>query len=77
MPKQMKLPKQMKDWPAYLELDQVIKDFALILPLFTGLKKPFIKQRHWDRLFEITKCESIKKAIPDAEGVCLAKLSDI
>jgi len=33
----------MKEWPAYLELDQVIKDFALILPLFTGLKRPFIK----------------------------------
>lgn len=77
MTKQMKLPKAMREWPAYLELDKVIKDFSLVLPLFTGLKKPFIKQRHWDKLYELTKCEDLKKAIPDADGFCPAKLSDI
>lgn len=75
--KQMRLPKVMRDWPAYQELDKTLKDFALVLPLFTGLKKPFIKQRHWERLYELTKCEDIKKAIPDADGFCTAKLSDI
>ena len=67
----------MRDWPAYIELDKVISDFNLVLPLFTSLKRPFIKQRHWDKLYELTKCESIKKAMPDADGVTTAKLSDI
>ncbi|CAL6078446.1 Outer-arm_dynein gamma [Hexamita inflata] len=77
MTKQMKLPKQMRDWPAYLELDKKIKDFSVVLPLFTGLKRPFIKQRHWEKLFDLTGEESVKKAIPDADGTTLAKLADI
>lgn len=75
--KQMRLPKQMKDWPAYLELDKVINDFNTVLPLFAGMRKPCVKDRHWQRLVEITKCESLKKAIPDPEGNVYAKLSDI
>jgi hypothetical protein len=41
--KQFKLPKALKEWPAFIELSKIIADFNTVLPLYTGLKKPFIK----------------------------------
>lgn len=67
----------MREWPAYKELEKTINNFSVVLPLFTGLKKPFVKPRHWERLIQITRCEQLRKAIPDADGLTIAKLSDI
>lgn len=50
----LKLPKDLKAWPAYLELKQEIDDLKDVLPLITDLKKPSIKDRHWEKIIEVT-----------------------
>jgi dynein heavy chain len=44
----------LKAWPAYLVLKQEIDNLKDVLPLITDLKKPSIKDRHWDRVIEVT-----------------------
>jgi dynein heavy chain len=50
----LKLPKDLKAWPAYLVLKQEIDNLKDVLPLIIDLKKPSIKDRHWDRVIEVT-----------------------
>ena len=50
----MRLPAQLKSWPAYQELKQKIDDFTQVLPLVQELCKPSVRPRHWDQLIEIT-----------------------
>ncbi|KFH02717.1 putative dynein gamma chain, flagellar outer arm [Toxoplasma gondii VAND] len=49
-----KLPKQLKDSDAYLELKKEIDDFIEILPLLEELSKKSIMPRHWKQVEEIT-----------------------
>eukprot|EP00971_Amphidinium_carterae_P073463 1452523-Amphidinium_carterae.1 len=49
-----KMPKQLRDWPAYHELKKEIEDFQEVLPLLMELGKPSIMPRHWQQVMEIT-----------------------
>ena len=48
------LPKGLKTWSAYLELNQTIEDFIEILPLLTELSKPAMRERHWNKISKLT-----------------------
>ena len=49
-----RLPRQLKDFEAYLSLRQEIEDFQNVLPLLAELSKPSIKPRHWKEVIAIT-----------------------
>merc|ERR1712194_284377 len=49
-----KMPKQLRDWPAYGELKKEIEDFQEVLPLLMELGKPSIMPRHWQQVMEMT-----------------------
>ena len=67
-----KMPKQLKEWPAYFELKKEIDDFSDVLPLLVELAKKSIMPRHWAQLKEITGAE-----LPvDTEGFKLQSLID-
>ena len=42
-----KLPKKLREWSAYDEINVKVSDLQVLLPLLTGLSKPSIKPRHW------------------------------
>ena len=48
------LPKDQKDWPAYVELKKTIDDFLELLPLMQQFSHPAILPRHWQKYMEIT-----------------------
>ena len=52
-----KLPKAMRDWPAYVDLRKKIDDFLEMLPLIQMLAAPAMRPRHWTRFQEITGSE--------------------
>ncbi len=45
-----KLPKKLREWPAYEEICTRIADLQVVLPLLLGLSKPSIKPRHWQEI---------------------------
>jgi dynein heavy chain len=45
-----KLPKGMKDWPAFIDLKKKIDDFNESAPLLELIANPAMKDRHWQRL---------------------------
>ena len=42
-----KLPKKLREWSAFDEINVKVSDLQILLPLLTGLSKPSIKPRHW------------------------------
>ncbi|XP_075973556.1 dynein heavy chain 8, axonemal kl-3 [Anticarsia gemmatalis] len=51
-----KLPKGMKDWPAFIELKNKIDDFNQTCPLLELMADKAMKERHWKRLENTMKC---------------------
>ncbi|PSN47670.1 Dynein heavy chain 8 [Blattella germanica] len=49
-----KLPKGMKDWPAFIDLKQKIDDFNETCPLLELMANKAMKDRHWKRLSKLT-----------------------
>jgi dynein heavy chain len=49
-----KMPRQLREWPAYNDMKKEIEDFQEVLPLLTELSKPSIMPRHWQQVMEIT-----------------------
>ena len=49
-----KMPKQLREWPAYNELKKEIEDFQEVLPLLMELGKPSIMPRHWQQVMDMT-----------------------
>lgn len=67
-----KMPKQLREWPAYNELKKEIEDFQAVLPLLLELGKPSIMPRHWQQVMDITG-----KDLPiDSENFKLQSLID-
>ncbi|BES88501.1 dynein heavy chain [Nesidiocoris tenuis] len=52
-----KLPRVMKDWPAFVELKKKIDDFTESCPLLEMMANPSMKERHWVRLENLLKCK--------------------
>ena len=49
-----KMPKDLRQWDAYVELKRLIDDFVLSLPLIQQLAHPAMRPRHWAALMEVT-----------------------
>ncbi|CAH0592601.1 unnamed protein product [Chrysodeixis includens] len=52
-----RLPKGMKDWPAFIVLKQKIDDFNQTCPLLELMADKAMKERHWTRLEKLMNCE--------------------
>ena len=51
-----KLPKDLKSWEAYDVLKLKIECMKELLPIVQDLKKDSIRERHWEKVVEITGC---------------------
>ncbi|GFR03321.1 dynein heavy chain 5, axonemal [Trichonephila clavata] len=49
-----KLPKGLKEWPAFTQLKKMIDDFNELCPLLDLMTNKAMKGRHWKRLIELT-----------------------
>ena len=49
-----KLPKALKEWPAFYSLKKTIDDFNEVCPLLELMSSKAMKQRHWERIESIT-----------------------
>ena len=49
-----KLPKALREWPAYLDCRKTIDDFLDMLPLFQALAHKSMRERHWKEVMSIT-----------------------
>uniref|UniRef100_A0A1I8ID59 Dynein heavy chain 5, axonemal n=1 Tax=Macrostomum lignano TaxID=282301 RepID=A0A1I8ID59_9PLAT len=50
-----KLPKALKDWPAFADLNKTIDDFNEMVPLLELMTNKAMKPRHWQRMSDLTK----------------------
>ncbi|XP_054290039.1 dynein axonemal heavy chain 8-like [Macrosteles quadrilineatus] len=87
-----KLPKGLKDWPAFIELKKKIDDFNECCPLLEMMANKSMKERHWLRLekllgvvFDVENDEFTLKMVMDApllkykddvEDICLSALKE-
>jgi dynein heavy chain len=67
-----KLPKDLKKWTAFEDLNTEITNFETILPIFSELGKPTIMPRHWQEVME----KSGKELAFDSESFKLQSLID-
>ncbi|XP_036143732.1 dynein heavy chain 8, axonemal [Monomorium pharaonis] len=50
-----KLPKAMREWPAYIDLKKKIDDFNEMCPLLEMMANKAMKNRHWEKLSKLCK----------------------
>ena len=73
-----KLPKQLKDWPAYVELRSTIDHLSEVIPLLIELTKKSIMPRHWEKLMGLIGLAELSSLGPllDSSEVDLVKFKD-
>jgi dynein heavy chain len=49
-----KLPKKLRQWPAFQTLNKKIEDFQTVLPLLQELSKDSMRPRHWEAVAQCT-----------------------
>ena len=49
------MDKAVREWDVYAGIDSVIKNFLVSVPAVSELKSPAMRQRHWDKLMQITE----------------------
>ncbi|XP_049782831.1 dynein axonemal heavy chain 5 [Schistocerca cancellata] len=65
-----KLPKGLKEWPAFHALKKTVDDFNDMCPLLELMANKAMKPRHWQRIMEVTKYNFEL----DSEGFCLKNI---
>ncbi|XP_050432698.1 dynein axonemal heavy chain 5 [Adelges cooleyi] len=65
-----KLPKGLKEWPAFHALKRTIDDFNDMCPLLELMANKAMKQRHWQRIMQITGYNFEL----ESEGFCLKNI---
>lgn len=50
-----RLPKAMRDWPAYIDLKKKIDDFNETCPLLELMANKAMQDRHWQRMSSLCK----------------------
>ncbi|RZF32385.1 hypothetical protein LSTR_LSTR001849, partial [Laodelphax striatellus] len=65
-----KLPKGLKEWPAFHALKRTIDDFNDMCPLLELMANKAMKPRHWQKIMEVTKYNFEL----DSEGFCLKNI---
>lgn len=51
--KSRRMPKTMKDWPAYKDCRKLIDDLVAVVPLLQGLAHKSVQDRHWVELSRV------------------------
>jgi dynein heavy chain len=68
-----KLPKKLREWSAFTEVNTKITDLQVLMPLLLEMSKPSMKTRHWEEIRDIVKANG--KSLPfDEEGFSLQYL---
>ncbi|XP_063608047.1 dynein axonemal heavy chain 5-like, partial [Penaeus indicus] len=67
-----KLPKGLKEWPAFNALKKTIDDFNDMCPLLELMSNKAMKPRHWQRIAEVIN----KPLDVDSENFCLRNIMD-
>lgn len=65
-----KLPKGLKEWPAFFALKKTIDDFNDMCPLLELMANKAMKPRHWQRIVEVTS----HVFDLESEGFCLKNI---
>nr|CAD7590203.1 unnamed protein product [Timema genevievae] len=65
-----KLPKGLKEWPAFHALKRTVDDFNDMCPLLELMANKAMKPRHWQRIMEVT-CYNFEL---ESEGFCLKNI---
>ncbi|TGZ53817.1 Dynein heavy chain 5, axonemal, partial [Temnothorax longispinosus] len=65
-----KLPKGLKEWPAFFALKKTIDDFNDMCPLLELMANKAMKPRHWQRIVEVTGYSFDL----ESEGFCLKNI---
>lgn len=72
MPRCRKLPKGLKEWPAFNTLKKTIDDFNDMCPLLELMSNKAMKPRHWQRIAEVIS----RPLEVDSENFCLRNIMD-
>ena len=50
----IKMPRKLREWPAYKTLNTTVQDFKTVLPLLVSLSQPSVEARHWAAVMKVT-----------------------
>jgi dynein heavy chain len=68
-----KMPKSLRDLPAYKDCRRILDDFSGLLPLLEGLSHPAVHDRHWKELAAVAGPAAVTLPLP-SKGLTLGDL---